>query len=775
MTGKRLHILFAFFVAIFMSSCGINRFIPEGKSLVQSNKIVIEGKKTQISKSGLSNYITLKPYKNTFQTKVPNWIYFKWERKPNSKFWKWLNDRFGREPVYYDATGANNSTTQMMRYLDNVGYFHSKVTHTVKTRSKRSKITYHVYPTNPYTINDIKYVINDSLIRSYIMRDSVKFDINKGDIYNAYSLNDVREIITERMKNSGYYFFNRDDIFFEVDSNYLNHSLAITMRLKDNKLSYKKYYIKDISIYPDFNVFKMNEKPTDSASLTVEAGHRRRKNVWDFYYFETPQVTPQTFNQSIHIIEGLPYNLRSVTSTYRALGNYKLFRNVNIEFDTISSRSQDSLNLLNCRITMQQNDRHSFTLQGEGTNSGGDLGVKGSLSYANKNIFHGAETFQLSLKGGFEAQKILGNEELESEKNIFNTWELGLTASLIFPKFLGPFSSFTSARDYPPTTSISLGVNTQTRYYYSRFISTASFSYDWKSNYRLGQTLSPIQLNSVKIYNINPTFQAYLDAETSQRKKAQYTSHLILGTQYSLVYNTQRINQTGSFFYIRSDFESSGNLLSLLNNTKLVTTSEDGHHELFGIRYAQYLRGSFDFRQHFNLGEDLWFVMRQFVGIGFPYGNSADLPFERSFYGGGANGLRGWLYRTVGPGGYVPVSDDIEKTGDIQLEFNAEYRFPIYNIVNGAFFVDVGNVWTYHPNESMPDAEFKFNTFYKQLAVDAGIGFRLDVSFLILRFDIAYAMRNPYKDANGSYWRFNNGVLGNLYNIRLQAGIGYPF
>jgi outer membrane protein assembly factor BamA len=279
----------------------------------------------------------------------------------------------------------------------------------------------------------------------------------------------------------------------------------------------------------------------------------------------------------------------------------------------------------------------------------------------------------------------------------------------------------------------------------------------------------------VKIYNINPTFQAYLDAETSQRKKAQYTSHLILGTQYSLVYNTQRINQTGSFFYIRSDFESSGNLLSLLNNTKLVTTSEDGHHELFGIRYAQYLRGSFDFRQHFNLGEDLWFVMRQFVGIGFPYGNSADLPFERSFYGGGANGLRGWLYRTVGPGGYVTVSDDIEKTGDIQLEFNAEYRFPIYNIVNGAFFVDVGNVWTYHPNESMPDAEFKFNTFYKQLAVDAGIGFRLDVSFLILRFDIAYAMRNPYRDASGSYWRFNNGVLGNLYNIRLQVGIGYPF
>jgi outer membrane protein assembly factor BamA len=751
-----------------MSSCSINRFIPEGKSLVKSNKITIEGKKTKISKSGLSNYITLKPYKSTFQTKIPNWIYYKSERRPKSTVWKWFNERFGRDPIYYDETEANNSSTQMMRYLDNVGYFHSKVTHTVKTRGKRSKITYHVYPTQPYKVNHIEYVINDSLIRSYIMRDSTKFDINEGDIYNAYTLNNVREIVTERMKNSGYYYFNRDDIFFEVDSNYLDHSLSITMRLKDNKLSYKKYYIKDISIYPNFNVFRMNDKPTDSASLTVEAGLRKRKNVWDFYYFDTPQVKPQTFKQSIHIIEGLPYNLRSVTSTYRALGNYKLFRNINIEFDTVSS-PQDSLNLLDCRITMQQSEKHSITLQGEGTNSGGDLGIKGSLSYSNKNIFHGAETFQLSLKGGFEAQKLLGTEAAESGKNVFNTWEFGLTASLHFPKFLGPFSSFTFARDYQPTTSLSLGVNTQTRYYYSRYISSASYTYDWKSNYRLGQNFSPFHLNSVKIANINPTFQAYLDSETSQRKKAQYTSHLIFGTRYSMVYNTQRINQTGSFFYIRTDFESSGNLLSLFNQTKLMTQSEDGHHELFGMRYAQYLRGSFDIRQHLNLGEDLWFVMRQFVGLGIPYGNSQDMPFERSFYGGGANGLRGWLYRTVGPGGYVPISDDIEKTGDLQLEFNAEYRFPLYNIVNGAIFIDAGNVWTYHPNESLPNSEFNFNTFYKQLAVDAGFGIRLDVSFLILRFDFAYAMRNPYP-TNGSYWRFGQGN-----NLRMQAGIGYPF
>ncbi len=770
MLDKRLHIIILLFMAVAMSSCNINRFVPEGKYLVKKNNIVIEEKKTKISKSGLSSYITLKPYKDAFQTNIPTWFYYKSEQRPDSKIWAWMNKTFGKTPVYYDVKDANNSSTQMMRYLDNVGYFHSKVKHTVKTRRKKATVTYHVYPTKPYHVNKFNYVINDSLVKSYIMRDSAKFEPKEGEIYNAYFLDDQREIITERMKNSGYFFFSRDDIYFEVDSNFMNHSMEVTMRLKENKLSNKKYYIRDISVYPNFSVFRMGEKPTDSVKLAVEVGMRKRKNVWDFYYFGKPEVTPQTFRQSIHIIEGLPYNLRSITSTYRALGNFKLFRNINIEFDTVSS-TQDSLNLLDCRITMQQNDQHSFTVQTEGTNSEGDLGIKGSFSYSNKNIFHGAETFQLSLKGGLEAQKLIGTEATESGKNVFNTWEFGLTASVIFPRFLGPFSSLTFARDYQPTTTVSLGYNTQTRYYYSRYITTASYGYDWKKNYRLGQTLTPFYLNSVKIANINPVFQAYLDEETSQRKKAQYTSHLLFGTRYSLTYNTQRFNKTGSFFYIRADFETSGNLLSLFNKTKLITENENGYHEIFGIRYAQYVRSSFDLRQHLDLGNDNWFVFRQFVGIGLPYGNSQDMPFERSFYGGGANGLRGWLYRTLGPGAYVPVSEDIEKTGDLQLELNAEFRFPLYNIVNGAVFVDAGNVWTYHPNESMPNSEFRFDSFYKQFALDAGVGIRLDVSFLILRFDIAYAMRNPYINTEtGSHWRFGQGN-----NFRLQAGIGYPF
>lgn len=752
-----------------MSSCGVNRFVPEGKYLVKKNTVEIKEKKTSISKSDLSSYITLKPYKTPLESNRGTWIYYKWEQHPNSAFWKWLNKNFGREPVYYDQAEANGSANQMMLYLDKVGYFHSKVTHTVKISGKKAKVTYHVTPTRPYMVNKIEHVIEDTLIERYIMRDSSKFILKKGDIYNAFSLDDEREIITERMKNSGYFFFNRDNIYYEVDSNFRNHSLEITMRLKKNDLAYKKYYINKISVYPDFSLFKMNSKPIDSAVLVQEVGStRKRINHLNFYYYNPPQVNPQAFSRSVQILENMPYNLRSVTNTYRSISNFRLFSNVNIEFDTVRIEN-DSLNRLNCRITMQQNDVHSFTVQGEGTNSDGDLGIRGSLSYSNKNIFHGAETFQLSLKGGLEVQKLLDSQISEDGKNVFNTWELGIMASVLFPKFFGPFSSTNLARDYQPTTSFSLGFNSQTRYYYSRYTTTTTYSYDWKTNYRLAQTFSPFHLNSVKIANIHPKFQEYLDSEISRRKKAQYTSHLLLGTRYSLIYNTQSFNNTGSFFYARADFESSGNLISLFKNTKLITQNEEGYNELFGVPYAQYVRGSVDIRQHLDLGNDHWIVLRQFIGIGIPFGNSQDLPFERSFYAGGANGLRGWLYRTVGPGGYIPVSDEIEKTGDMQLEVNAEYRFPIYNIINGALFIDAGNIWTYQPNEFMLDSEFNFNTFYKQLAVDAGIGIRLDVSFLIIRFDVAYAMRNPYT-IDGSYWRF-----GHDNNIRFQAGIGYPF
>lgn len=769
MKGKKLNIIILVLFSFALTSCDLSRYVPEGKHLVKKNTVVIDKENTEISTSKLSDYIALKPYKSPLQLKFPFWVYYKTKQHPDSGFWKWLYKNFAKEPVYYEKDAADRSATQMMRYLDKIGRFHSTVTHSVDFTGEFAKVKYTVSPTDPYIINKIDYIIEDSLMERYIMFDKKKFPIKEGDIYDEFAISDQRNMITERLRNSGYYYFKRDNIYYEVDSNFMNRTMSVTMKVAKNEVAHRRYHINKISIYPDFSVFKLGEHPTDSASLTVDVGRRRKLfNTLDFYYYDKPMVKPKTFPRFIQIVQRMPYIQKNVTSTYQSLSNLRAFNNVNITFDSVPSNN-DSLHLLDCRITMQPTDRHSFTVQAEGTHSDGDLGIKGSLSYSNNNFFRGAEVFQLSLKGGLEAQKIISLSDTLSGSKMFNTRELGVTASLTFPKFLSPIPLRNFARNYQPVTTVTLGVNTQVKYYYSRDILSLFYSYDWEGSNRIHHTLSPIYLNAVKISDMDSIFKAYLDQQTNQRKKDQYTDHLIFGPRYSFIYTTQNINKSSSFIYLRADLESSGLFLSLFNKTKLMTYDE-GHYDLFGIRYAQYVRTSLDIRQHIDLRRNCWLVFREFFGIGIPYGNSMDLPFERSFYAGGANSMRGWPYHGLGPGSFVSPYADFERIGDIQLEANAEFRFPIYNIINGAIFVDAGNVWLFHPNESVPGGEFKFNEFYKQIALDAGLGLRLDVSFLIIRADLAYAMRNPFPNSEGSYWRFDQKG-----NLRLQLGIGHPF
>lgn len=776
MRRKGFYIIFLLLTAFLLSSCSLRRHVPQGQYLVRQNYIIIDSAKFDVSESELSNYITQKPYRGLISLNLKPWVYYVTKDKTDKKTMRWLNETVGQEPFCYEKNSADYSSQQMERYLDHVGYFNSKVTNSVKTRRFKAFVIYNVKLGRPYTINALKYDIPDTLISRYVHRIAPAYPIKEGDIYDEYKLNEIRDQITEMMRNRGYYYFTRDNITYEVDSNFHNHTLSVTMKIADMKNEadgsmqpHKQYVINSISIYPNYILNYQGVEPTSTDSITVEVGRKKVPNKLKFYYFGKPMIKPQTFSQAIQIQTGMPYSLRRVTQTYSALNNFKAFSNINITFDTVPN-APDTANLLDCRITMQQVDRHSYTFQLEGTRAESDLGIKGGLSYTNRNIFRGAEILQISLRGGLEAQKVISLDTLDRADKLFNTKEIGLTASLIFPKFLSPFPLRNFARDYQPKTNITLGFNGQVRYYYTRYIIQASYGFDWKSNTRLQHFLTPIYLNTVKISNLNKDFKRILDQEYNQRKKDQYTDHLIFGLRYSFVYNTQNLYRKGSFIYLRTDFETSGNLISLFNKTNLIDENE-AHHELFGIRYAQYVRGNFDFRQHILIHNETWLVFREQIGLGIPFGNSKDMPFERSFYAGGANGMRGWRYRSLGPGAYIPTQNDLEQIGDLQLEMNAEFRFPIYDIVKGAVFVDAGNVWTYTANEALPDGNFEFDTFYKQLAMDAGIGLRFDIKFIVLRADIAMAMLNPYRDESGSRWRFN----GKYRNWNFNIGIGYPF
>ncbi len=771
------HIVILLALSLLMSACSLQRYVPEGKYLIRKNSIFIDSSHVAFSKSDLATYITQQPYKSSFGSSLQTRIYFFSKPRIKNKFWKWVNNKLGKEPDFFDQEATDYTAQQMERYLDNVGYFHSKVTTDVSKKSFKVRVKYHVTPSTPYRISDISYDIADTVLAGYALFFEKVFPVKKGDIYNEYTMNDQRDLITEHLRNSGYYYFNRNYISFEVDSSQMNHTIKVKMRIENVKdpetgklTPHKRYYINKISIYPNFSPAMVNRKPSDSTHLDVKIGRQRKINTLDFYYFGNPRIRPQTFSQVIQIQKGEPYRLWRVNQTYSSLRNFQLFTNPNIEFTPVAN-ANDTANLLDCRIMLQRNDVHSYRIETEGTNSDRDLGIRGSISYTNKNLFLGAEVFTISVKGGLEAQQIVGFGGLENDYKVFNTREFSINSNLYFPKFLSPLRLRNFVRDYQPSTNLALGYNAQVRYYYSRYIATASFGYDWKSTPRLQHILKPFYLNSVKVNPI-PEFQALLDLEANQRRKDQYTNHLIFGAQYSFTLNTQNFNRTGNFIYLRASLESSGNLLSLLNNTSVISESE-GHHELFGIRYAQFLRTHIDFRQYLSFNEDTRLVFRQVIGVGFPYGNSMDMPFERSFYSGGANGMRGWQYRMLGPGAYHSENSvqEIERIGDIQVELNTEFRFPIYSIVKGAFFIDAGNIWNYHENEALPNGSFKFNTFYKQIAMDGGLGLRFDVNIIVLRLDCAMPFRNPYSE-NGTYWRFKNM---RFRDMRWVISIGYPF
>lgn len=763
---KRVNWISFFLLAFILTGCAIKGYVPDDKTILINNSVSIEtDEKHTISSSEVSNYIIQQADRNLFKWLPRVWVYYKTANKTGA-FGKWVNRSIGHKPTYFNAQSTNDSKRIITDYLDNIGYFKSKVTATKTDKNKRTEVVYHITPTKPYYIRNISYKVSDTLIMAEIKKLESSLPVKEGDIYNTFTMDNQRELITTHLRNNGYFFFDKDMILYEIDTNLRQNQADITLRIDGKK--HDKYIINDVFVYPDYNVNHQTDTKNDTISHVFTLGKKKNNNKHEFNFIigHKPKVNFKTFDQVILIHPGDIYSQHRVSQSYRALGGLKLYRFSNISFDTIPS-DNDSLKKLNCTVKIQKGKLHHYNIQIEGTNSGGDLGASGSVSYRNNNIFRGSELLRISVRGGFQAQRV---ESIVTDEGLFNTKELGVDASILFPRFVSPIRLNRFVLEYQPKTTLSTGFNMQIRPLYSRYIFTGSFGYNWKTSDKIEHILTPINMNTVKVL---PTdlFAFILSLETNQRIKDQYTDHLILGTNYSFIYSNQNINSSHDFIYFKADFESSGNFLSLFNNTPLITTNKN-YHEIIGIRYAQYVKFQLDFRFYHYLNKDNILAFRFMYGQGFAYGNSVDIPFEKTFYSGGTNGMRGWRFRSLGPGEFNnSLGFDIERIGDLKLEFNMEYRYPLYAFLKGAIFCDVGNIWTLGNNESYPGGQFEFDTFYKQLAVDAGIGLRLDFSFFLIRLDIAAPLHDP-SYAETERWRISK--LG-WYDVVWNFGIGYPF
>lgn len=767
------------------ASCSGKRFIPTDKYLLKKNKLELSTSKTTFSNSDLTVLYAQQPNGGFFGIRPALWIHFVTQHKTEKRFWRWVHNRLGTAPVYYDPYMTGNACMQMQRYLDNTGYFGNNVTPKLQVEyNKIAKLTYQIEVPKPYRISEILYSIPDSTIHAFIGEIQSATLLKAGDVYNAYTIDNERDRITNYLKNNGYYYFTKDYIHFEADSNTTQHSIRLNMMVENRRIfdpasaqfveePHQRYFIRKVQIFPNHNPFIINNIPIDTSTVTIRTDTKDRQSPLYFLTQGNPRIKRGIFNQVIQIYEYDPFSLYKLRQTYKALGNLKIFRASNISFDTIASKKnliQGVDNWIDCNIYLQRSQVHAYTVEVEGTNSAGDLGLRGSIAYTNKNLFRGAEMFRLRLNGGYEAQRLVLTdiEQGETSTSLFNTSEIGIDASIYFPRFLNFFNLRNFTKEYQPRSNISLGINSQTRTYYERTVLRLTFGYDWMANKQITHQLSPVNISSIKV-NPSESFAAFLNEQSNQRFRDQYSDHLILSMRYSFVFNNQNIHLLKDFFYYRLNLESSGNLLSLIDGTSLFT-NQGNYQELFGIRYAQFLRFDQDFRYYRVLSKENRLAFRSLIGIGFSYGNSTEMPFERSFYAGGANGMRGWQYRQLGPGSFSdPVM--IERIGDIQLEFNAEYRFPIYDYLKGAVFVDVGNIWTLRQRETYPNGVFKLDSFYQDLAVDAGIGFRFDFSFFVFRLDAATPIRDPARSGSDR-WMLDQIRLNNfVWNF----GIGYPF
>jgi outer membrane protein assembly factor BamA len=535
---------------------------------------------------------------------------------------------------------------------------------------------------------------------------------------------------------------------------------------------HRRYFINDIYINTVFDPAERSIAGLDTLTFILDYKRsNKRPDEYKIIYRDKLKVKPKVLSHSIFIRNREPFNELDVRKTRSRINEIGAFSYNNIFFSEASTPHSDTL--LDCYVDLMRKKLHAFTVETEGTNKSGRLGIGAIFTYQNNNLFRGAEVFRFSVRGSLEFQRGIttsGDEAPPQDKRLFNTYETGGEVSITFPKFLVPVSLERFPRYFRPKSVLRGGISYEDRPQYTRLINNISFGYEWQESEFKTHMLFPVDLNLVDV-TLDPEYEEIINNEPNDRIRNQYTDHLVLGLKYSFIYNNQEINKLKNFIFFRANAEPAGNLLQLISNIFSLPTDTAGYYTINKIRFSQYFRTDFDFRFYQMINSNNSLVYRLFTGIGVPYGNAEVLPLERGFYGGGANGMRAWRLRTLGPGSYNNPDDVFDRMGDLQIELNLEYRFPIYRFLKGAIFADIGNIWLLKKDEAYPGGQFQFSTFHKELAISSGLGLRFDFNFFIVRADFAGRMKDPSLP-EGSRWNISTLQFSDFI---INIGIGYPF
>lgn len=758
--------------------------MPEEKYLLSKNKIKIEDK--SISKDEIKGYLKQIPNKKILGLKFHLFLYnlsnINKEKWPHG----WLR-RIGEKPVILDQNITGTTNTHFRQYLENKGYYHSEVNDNVKLRRNNAIVTYEIKPNEPYYVNSVNYLFEDFTLASIIIADTSNSLLMSGMLFDKEILQQERIRIENLLRNNGYYKFSKEYVYFEAQKVNDKPKVDLTVILKEyqegaqdqkTKVRYhKKYRINNIFVYPNYKSALTREFLSDMHDTTYY------NNIY-YLYNENPKIDFNIINNASFLTPGQYYNQSNVTQTYNKLSSLSLFKFINISFNELERdkyRTEGDY-LVDCNIELTKRQVQSYQFEIVGTNSSGDFGVRGNLLYNNRNLFRGAETFNMKLTGAYEAiQKV-------SATGISNILELGTEFRINFPKFLLPVKSEKFVKRYAPKTTVTLSYNYQARPDYKRTIANSSFGYNWKGRTYMKYSVFPLVINYVQLPFKSDEFTELISGTYME---FSYEDHLIAGNRLSFEFINQEIGKTKDFTFLKFNIESAGNILYGISNLREADKDTISGYSVFNVPYSQYIKTDIDLRHYNIITPSNSLIWRIFVGCAYPYGNSSGLPFEKKYFSGGPNSIRAWRTRELGPGSYLDTSRSVipNTMADIKLEANLEYRFNILKLysnlkLEGALFMDVGNIWAINPKDDRPDALFDFNKFLGEIAVGTGFGTRFDLGFFLIRLDFGFKLRDPSFSKNK--WLLDNELLNSeeyrdrqdKYNYRvwnLQFGIGYPF
>ncbi len=704
-----------FSILLLTTACSTGKYVQEGEYIL--DKVAVVSDQSDYNASPLSQYV---------------------RQKEKPKLFSLFRNPFSRKPVIYDTLQARLSCQDLMTAMQNEGYMNAGVSLYTETKGKKLKATYLLHPGQPFLIGKVNYDIQDEGIQQLLHLDqAANQQIKPGMRFTVETLDNERKRIAGLLSDNGYFRFNKDFIHFTADTIMGRKDIALTLQLRKYKpnnnspeVDHTRYLIRDV-------LFQSN----DSDRI-----HLRK----------------QVLLNATAIKEGRPYDASALQRTYNNFARLQAVKYTNIKFTEVPDT-----NLLDCHIQISTNKPSTISFQPEGTNTAGDLGAAASITYTNRNLFHGSEQLSIEFRGAYEA--ITGLEGYQDQ----NYTEFSVETKLVFPRFLAPFLSKSFRRRQTASSEWAVSWDFQNRPEFHRRVFSSAWRYRWSEpKHHLNYRFDLLDLNYVYMPWISSTFKRdYLDNAENRNAilRYNYEDIFIMKTGFTVSY-------TDGVDAVRANFESAGNLLNGVSKGFGFKTNSQGQHTLFNIAYAQYVKFDFDYTHLFQFDKRNALALHAGLGVAYPYGNSTVLPFEKRYFSGGANSVRGWSVRELGPGKFKGTDgriDFINQTGDVKLDLNAEYRSSLFWKFQGALFIDAGNIWTLRNYAEQPGGQFKFTEFYKQIAASYGMGLRLNFDYFILRFDVGMKAINPAYESEKEHWSIIHPKLSRDFDFHFAVGL--PF